>query len=202
MNHIRPRWIDDADFNGELSPSDYGVFIDIPDLAHVARFWDALVTQALAVDEASAKLAMPAKVSHTGDPEHAAWIQERLATATDAHFYLTRASLLSLMAGFVEFSLLEAYKTVFGSYPSMEKPKIGNDVIKPLKSKIGDLKLPDLYVDTVIISRDTIRNALQHGRCMGLREASDRVDIHDAFLGVVSFAYEIETALRNAGKIE
>jgi hypothetical protein len=202
MNHIRSRWVNNAGIIGELSPSDYGVFINVSDLAHVSRFWESLVTHAIAVDKASSNLAAAATEPYSEDPEHSAWLENQRAIAAHAHFYLTRAALLSLLDGFVEFMLLEVYKLLFGLYPPKKRPEFEKDLVKPLQSKLGDLKLPDLYVDTMKKSRDTIRNALQHGRWMGLNESSHSVDIHDAFLGIASFAYEIEMALRNAGKTD
>lgn len=202
MRHIRPRWIETEGITGEFLPSDYGVFLNIEELAHVSRFWDALVNHALAVDEASSRLAQRTTPTDPKDAENDAWAQEQQEKAADSHFYLTRASILSLIAGFVEFCLLEAYELVFESYPTKDRPDIMRDVIHPLESKIGTIKLPDLYKTTVLESRDSIRNALQHGRWMGLKDASEKIDIHDAFLGVVSYTYELETSLRNAGTIK
>jgi len=153
IRHIRPRWVDEGGITGEFSVSDYGVFLNIAELAHVSNFWNALVTHALTVDEASSKHAEAPTVSHTGDPEYMACLEEQQGIAKDAHFYLTRASLLSLIAGFVEFCLIEAYQLVFGSYPAKERPDIVKDVIQPMESTIGELKLPDLYVNAVLLEK-------------------------------------------------
>lgn len=202
MRHIQSRWINEGGITGDFLPSDYGVFLNVPELAHVSSFWEALVTHAQTVDNGAASLAMQLGKSNTGDPEYSAWIEEQEENASKAHFYLTRASLLSLIAGFVEFSLLESYLLVFGTYPLKDKPSIKEKVIKPIEKQIGSIHVPELYKRIMVDSRDTIRNALQHGRWMQLKEESDKIDIHDAFLGVVAYAYELESALRDAGKIK
>lgn len=202
MRHIRPQWINQGGLVGELMPTDYTVFSNTPELAHVRAFWQALVSHAMMIDEASAQLAESHAPADAEEPEYAAWISEQRDIAADAHFYLTRASLLSLLSGFVEFCLLEVYQLVFHSYPSNARPDLLKDVLRPLENEIGRIELPEVYKTNVLDSREAVRNALQHGRWMGLKEQSDKIDVHSAFLGVVSYMSLIEQALRRAGSAQ
>lgn len=202
MRHIRPQSINKGGLVGEFMPTDYVVFANTPELAHVRAFWQALVSHALTIDEASARIAELNNPRDTEDPEYAAWLDDQEHAAMDAHFYLTRASILSLLSGFVEFCLLEIYQIVFHSYPTRSRPDFLRDVLRPLENEIGQLEPPDAYKKTILDSREAIRNALQHGRWMGLKEQSDGIDVHNAFLGVVSYTSLIEEALRKSRTVK
>lgn len=201
LHHIRTRSIIDGTLIGEISVTDYVVFYNISELSHVSRFWDSLVIHALSVDQVSARLATKPVKANASDPENFAWLQDEKRNAVDAHNYLTRASILSLLASFAEFCLLESYKIVFCRYPDNPKPRIDKDLKIPLEKEIGPIEFPEIYKQTVVDSRDSIRNALQHGRWMNLKDESEKIDLHEAFIGIVSYTTSIEEALRKSGKI-
>jgi hypothetical protein len=198
MRHIRPQWTDKGGLIGEFMLTDFIVFANTPEMTHVRVFWRALVSHALTIDEASARLAESHAVVDVEDPEDTEFINEQHDIVWSAHFYLTRASILSLLSGFVEFCLLEVYQLVFHSYPNRSRPDLLRDIIRPLEAEIGQIEPPEVYKAYVLDSRETIRNALQHGRWMGLKEQSDKIDVNNAFLGVVSYMSLIEEALLKA----
>jgi hypothetical protein len=200
MPHIKPRYIKRSDIEGEFTVEDYGVFLDGGDLKHVSRFWDATVAQALILDlEHERAVASANAATNDADPKFAIMAYERYEVLKLSDEYLVKANIFCLLAAFFEFAILEVYALVFGTQPSVERPELGKHILSPLRERGIITEVPKEFLDHVLGNRDAVRNSFAHGRWNQLRAATEAVELHDAFIGVISYFGAVEENLRIKG---
>lgn len=200
MAHIRPRYIKTDDFEGELTVDDYGVFLHTGDLRHVSRFWEATVAQALILDLAHAQAVVTSDAASQGDdPEVAGIAWERFKVLRLSDGYLVKANIFCLLAAFFEFAILEVFLLVFGGPPPVPRPELGRHIIDPLRNRGIITEVPKAFHDHVLANRDAVRNAFAHGRWTKLGDATERIDLHDVFIGIIAYFGTVEENLRSKG---
>jgi len=201
MAAINSKFINAGGIHGEFSVSDLLVFPNDAELKHVARFWESVVAQSLLLDRAHAASIgqFESAAEQTEDPESAAEAVWRAEVLKFSDQNLVRANIIFLLLSFFEYALLEVYKLRFGEYPAAQKPRIFKDVIHPLKMDgvIGDV--PPIFTREIKENRDEVRNAFAHGRWGALKEATEGIDMYEAFSGVASYLWHVEENLREKG---
>jgi hypothetical protein len=200
MAHIKARYIKGDDFEGELTVEDYGVFLYGGDLKHVSRFWEATVAQALILDVAHERaVASSNAATHDEHPEAAGMAYDRHEVIQLSDAYLVKANIFCLLAAFFEFAILEVYSLVFRSPPSMQRPELVKHILDPLRQRGIITEVPKEFRDHVLNNRDAVRNAFAHGRWTQLREATEPIELHDAFIGIIAYFGALEENLRSNG---
>jgi hypothetical protein len=199
MAHIKPRYIKTGDFEGEFTVDDYGVFLNGGDLKHVSQFWEASVAQAQILDVAHERaVAATAAATHDPDPEEAGMAHERHEVLQLSDI-LVKANIFCLLAAFFEFAILEVYSLVVGGPPSVPRPELVKHILDPLRQRGIITEVPKEFRDHVLNNRDAVRNAFAHGRWTQLRAATEPIDLHDAFIGIIAYFGLVEENLRTNG---
>jgi hypothetical protein len=199
MGHIKPRYIKGGGFEGELTVDEYGVFLNGGDLKHVSRFWEATVAQAQILDLAHERaVASSDAATHDPDPEAAGMANERHEVLQLSDAYLVKANIFCLLAAFFEFAVLEVYSLVFSGPPSMQRPELVKQ-LDPLRQRCIITEVPKEFREHVPDNRDAVRNAFAHGRWTQLRSATEPIELHDAFIGIIAYFGAVEENLRSNG---
>lgn len=112
---------------------------------------------------------------------------------------LVKANIFCLLAAFFEFAILEVYSLVFSGPPSVARPELVKHILDPLRQRGVITAVPKEFQDHVLDNRDAVRNAFAHGRWTQLRAATESIDLHDAFIGIIAYFGLIEENLRTNG---
>jgi hypothetical protein len=200
MAHIKPRYIKSDNFEGELTVDDYGIFLNGGDLKHVSRFWEAAVAQAQILDLAHEHaIAASDAATNDPDPEAAGMAYERHEVLQLSDTYLVTANIFCLLAAFFEFAILEVYSLVFSAPPSVQRPELVQHILDPLSQRGIVTEVPSEFRDHVLDNRDAVRNAFAHGRWTQLRDATEPIDLHGAFIGIITYFGAVEENLHAKG---
>ena len=199
--HIKPKWIQDTDFVGELDVTDYCLgFNENGCLRHLNAHWDAIVYFCKTLDAAQekAKKAIEHELASapSEDPEACFILDTEFECATIADETLTKATIFIVLCSFKEFALKQLYHALPDTQPL--PPKGGFGYIK--KDFVRRGLWPETGNENEHLSEnayDSVRNNFAHGDWPALKKELPRVDLHEEFGEVVRFLREISERMRS-----
>jgi hypothetical protein len=201
--HIKPKWIQATDMVGEFDITDYRLgFDEHGPLRHLNVHWDAIVhfckTLDGAQDQAKQALARALSNASPEDPEGSFILEGELECATIADETLTKATIFIVLCSFKEFALKEVYRQLKDAQPLPPKGVFSH--IKKTSTEMGfwpkDNKSSGQLLENVY---ECVRNNFAHGDWAALRKALPNLELHDEFLEVNGFLYEIRECMRSKG---
>ena len=201
--HIKAKWIQTIDMVGEFDITDYALgFDEHGPLRHLNVHWDAIVyfctTMDAAQDQAKQTIARSLSNASRADPEGRFILQNELESATLADETLTKATIFIVLCSFKEFALKELYGRLKDAQPLPLKGAFKH--IKNAFTKMGFW--PENNTSNARLSENAyecVRNNFAHGDWAALKNALPNLEIHDEFLDVVGFLYQIGERMRSEG---
>jgi len=201
--HIKPKWIQDPEVVGEFDITDYSLgFDEHGRLRHLNVHWDAIVhfckTLDGAQDQAKQALARALSNASPEDPEGSVILEGELACATIADETLTKATIFIVLCSFKEFALKELYCQLKAAEPLPPKGVFNH--IKEIFTEMG--LWPEDNKSSGRLSENAyecVRNNFAHGDWAALKKALPNLDLHDEFLEVIGFLYQIRERMESKG---
>jgi hypothetical protein len=201
---IRPKWIEESDFVGELEIDDYVLgFDEHGPLDHLNVYWAAVVHFCKTLDSAQeqAKQAITRALANSSpdDPEGCFMLHSELECVSLADETLTKATIFIVLCSFKEFALKELYYQLKGEKPLPKKrgcyQRIQKAFIRrglwPTPPELNERFSHDAY--------SSVRNNFAHGDWTALKKELPNLELHDEFGEVVGFLREIADRMHTKG---
>jgi hypothetical protein len=200
---IKPKLSQRPDITGEFDITDYALgFDEHGPLRHLNIHWNAIVhfckTLDAAQDQAKQAIARAASNASPEDPEECFILEGELECATIAGETLTKATIFIVLCSFKEFALKELYGQLKDAQPLPRKGVFNH--IKKIFTKMEFWPEDDNSSGRLTErAYECVRNNFAHGDWAALKKALPNLELHDEFLEVIGFLYEIREGMRSKG---